>query len=383
MTKRTLRVLPVIFLSMICLMLIVFGCLGAIRENGRIQVGVVLPEQDTMAAALVNTIKNMGELSSLCDFSQTTEKEGKDQLEQGEISALIVIPEKILQKIYQNANTSISMYMPDKPTLESAIVREFAEAGSSLILTAKAGDYTAYNMYQKYGKAGTMQDVARDMNGRYIQFVLRQETLFQDQPVTGWDELSDADRMTAAGVVLILFLLGIPVANLHKKQPAVLSLQLARKGIRPLFSTLLDVMLITFVLFFPMVTGILLLGAVQGWDIWIGALLCGLFLGCLMYAVFLAVLGASGQDVAGSGLLIFFSAPAQIFLAGGIFPVSVLPVFCVRLGNMLPGGLLIKLVHQGLTGEPHTAAVVGILGYTILFFAAALWIMAENRRRCV
>lgn len=382
MAKRTLRVLPVVFLSMMCLMLILFGCLEAVRENGRMKVGVTVPEQDTMAMALVNTIQDMGELSSFCDFSIVTEEEGKKKLEQGEISALIVVPEEILQKVYRNDKVSIAMYMPGKPTLESALIREFAEAGTSLVLTAKAGDYTAYHMYQKYGKAGTMQKVAQDMNGQYIQFVIRQETLFQNRPVTGKDGISDEDRMILSAIVLVLFLLAIPVLQLRRKEAPVLSLQLARKGIRPLFSLLCNECMIAFILWVAMSAGIFSLVMILGWKIAVGVLVCCLFLGCLLTAAALLLLYTSGQGTAGGVLLIFFASLAQIFLAGGIFPVSVLPEICVRIGNILPGGLLMRFLYQGMTGGFDLSAGMGIVIYSILFFGAALWLTGEKGRKC-
>lgn len=382
MTKRTLRVLPVVFLSMMCLMLILFGCLETVRENGRMKVGVTVPEQDTMAMALVNTIQDMGELSSFCDFSMVTEEEGKKKLEQGEISALIVVPEKILQKVYRNDKVSIAMYMPGKPTLESAMLREFAESGTSLVLTAKAGDYTAYHMYQKYGKAGTMQKVAQDMNGQYIQFVIRQETLFQNTPVMGKDGMSDEERMVLSGIVLVLFLLAIPVLQLRGKEAPVLSLQLARKGIRPLFSLLCNECMIALILWVSMSAGSFSLMMILGWKIAAGVLVCCLFLGCLLTASALLLLYTSGQGTAGGVLLIFFASLAQIFLVGGIFPVSVLPEICVRIGNILPGGLLVRFLYQGMTGGLDLSAGMGIVIYSILFFRAALWLTGEKGRKC-
>ena len=123
MAKRTLRVLPVIFLSMAGLLVLIFGCLQALKEDGKIKVGVVVPTEDTMTMAFVNTIGSMGEISSLCEFSMTTEQEGKEKLEQGEVSALLVIPENVLQKIYRNENTMIQMYTPEEPTLDSALMQ--------------------------------------------------------------------------------------------------------------------------------------------------------------------------------------------------------------------------------------------------------------------
>lgn len=381
MTKRTLRVLPVVFLSMVCLMLIVFGCMQAIRENGRVKVGVTISKDDSMAMALVNTVQNMDELSSFCDFSIMTEDEGRERLGQGEISALIVVPEEILQKIYRNDRTSIDIHVPGKPTLDSALLREFAEAGASLVLTAKAGDFTAYNLYQKYGRAGSMKEIATDMNGNYIQFVIQQKALFRDIPVAGVDGIADEDRMFLAGIVLILFLLMIPLLGLQKREPDILSLQLARSGVGPVFSLLINGVLFTFLLFSVLLSGAAVLFGIMGLQGVTGQFATCLFPGCVMTAALFLFLNASGQSTAGSILFVFFGSLAQIFLAGGLFPVTVLPEFCVKIGNVLPGGVLIRLLHMGISGIQWDGAVLFVFVYIFLFFAAALWITGGKRRR--
>ncbi len=380
MAKRTLRVLPVIFLSMGCLLMIVFGCLGALGESGRVKVGLVMPREDTLTMAFLNTIQNMGEISSLCDFSMTTEEEGREQLEQGEISALLVLPENVLQKIYRNDKTTIHMYMPDKPTMESALIREFAEAGTSLVLTAKAGDYTAYNLYQRYGKSGTMQKVAADMNGSYIQFVMRQETLFSDNPVTAIDGMTDEERYLAAGIVLVLFLLGIPVVQMRKKEPAILLMQLERAGIRPLFSLVAEMLMLTLALFVVTLTGAGMMVYFLDWDISFGFLTLGLLAGSLCATSFFLILCASDQGTAGCILLIFITSLLQVFLSGGIFPIYVLPKLCVRLGELLPGGMLMKCLHRAMfEGEWHLAGWF-VMGYAVIFFLGTLWLKLRRGR---
>lgn len=380
MAKRTLRVLPVIFLSMGCLLLIVFGCLGALGESGRVKMGLVMPKEDSLTMAFLNTIQNMGEISTLCDFSMMTEEEGRDQLEQGEISALLVLPENMLHKIYRNDKTTIHMYMPGKPTMESALIREFAEAGTSLVLTAKAGDYTAYNLYQRYGKSGTMQKVATDMNGNYIQFVMRQETLFSDNPVTAMDGMADGERYLVAGMVLVLFLLGIPIVQMRKKEPAILLLQLQRGGIRPLFSLVAEEVMLSIALFVVSLTGIGLMVSFMEWHISLGLLVPGLLAGSLCAAAFFLMLCASDQGTAGCVLLIFVISLLQVFLSGGIFPVYVLPKLCVRLGELLPGGMLMKCLHRGIFGGVWHFTGWFVVGYAVLFFLGAFWMRLRRGR---
>lgn len=381
MTKRAFKVLPVIFLSMLLLLMIVFGCLSALRESGRVRVGVVVPEEDAMASVLMNYVENMGEVSSLCEFTKVTEEEGKGKLEQGEISALLVVPRDILSEIYKNKVTQIQMYTPEEPTMESALLREFAEAGASLVLTAKAGNYAAFDLYRKYGKSGSLREVSSAMNGRDIQFVMQQETLFEGQPVASVDGMSDEERYLVAGVVLVLFLLGIPALQLRCRETGVLSLQLARKGVSPGYALAVENLLLSVVLFVSMTAGIWILMIIQGREIEPGLSLVCLLIVCLVASAFFTMLNAVDSGRAGRALFVFVAALAQIFLAGGIFPVYMLPELCERMGEVLPGGLMMQLLYYGMLDGKWSIALLWLAGYGIIFFLISLLLTVRRERR--
>lgn len=381
MTKRALKALPVIFLSMLSLLLIVFGCLGALKESGKVRVGVVVPEEDEMALALMNYVENMGEVSSLCEFTRVTQEEGNNKLEQGEISALLVIPRDILSEIYKNRVTQIQMYTPEEPTMEGAMLREFAEAGTSFVLTAKAGNYAAYNLYRKYGKSGSLQEVAGAMNGRDIQFVMQQETLFEGQPVASVDGMSDEERYLVAGVVLVLFFLGIPALQLRCLEPGILSLQLSRKGVSPGYVLVVENVLLSMVLYVSMTAGMLMLMTTQGWEIELVFFLVCLLIVCLVASAFFTMLHVVDSGRAGRILFVFLAALVQIFLAGGIFPVYVLPEVCVRMGEVLPGGLMMQLLYRGMFHGEWSIALLGLAGYGVLFFLISFLLTVRKGRR--
>ena len=381
MAKRTLRVLPVIFLSMAGLLILVLGCLQALKEDGKVKVGVIVPTEDTMTMAFVNTIGSMGEISSICEFSMITEQEGKEKLEQGEVSALLVIPENILQKIYRNENTKIQMYTPEEPTLDSALMQEFAETASSLVLTAKAGDFSAYNLYRKYGKEGSMKKVATDMNGNYIRFVMRQETLFTDRAIMGREGMSDEERLIVSVIILVLFLLGIPIVQLRTRQSASLSLQLARKGVSSVFSLAVDMVLIAFSLFVVLLAGVAVFAFALEMNISIRFLPC-LLLDSLCGAAFLSMFCALNQGTAGSVLAIFLVSVIQFFLSGGIFPVYALPAGCARIGEVLPGGMMMDALYSGMFYGKWRSSVVVVVIYILIFFLVSLFLKEQRRRNC-
>lgn len=137
-------VLPVIFLSMAVLLTVFFVCLSAISENSKIHIGVVVPEKGFMERGLLEYVSNMADTKTLCEFRELSETEAKEQLDEGKVAAYVTLPENLLEKIYRNEKTSVHMTTAKTPTIESALMEELVDSAVSFVLTAKAGDYAAY-----------------------------------------------------------------------------------------------------------------------------------------------------------------------------------------------------------------------------------------------
>ena len=153
-------VLPVIFLSMAVLLTVFFVCLSAISENSKIHIGVVVPEKGFMERGLLEYVSNMADTKALCEFRELSETEAKDE---GKVAAYVTLPENLLEKIYRNEKTSVHITTAKTPTIESALMEELVDSAVSFVLTAKAGDYAAYQLYAKYGRQGS-NFVSRENN---------------------------------------------------------------------------------------------------------------------------------------------------------------------------------------------------------------------------
>lgn len=374
MTKRALRVLPVISLSMAGMLALFFFCLTAFRLDGRVKVGVTAPQEDKMVTALITYVERMNEISSLCEFMTVSEEEGKEQLEQGEISALIVVPENVLNHVYQNRQVSIRVYLPQTPTLESGLIREFSGACSSLVLSAKSGDCTAYEFYRRHRIAGDKEKVVRDMNGAYIRFVMLQGRMFKNTALTWKDEISDGNRLQVAGIVCLLLLMGIPAAGLTRRLPKTLERQLQRKGISRFFQQGVSISLLMICLY---IAGAGALAATvfyrQLWQGVAASLFCLLPM-CFFLASFFYFLYSCSSKPAGTVPMIFLLAVLFVFLPGGIFPPYMLPRGMVQLGQALPGGLMIKTFWKSMWQNRIGLENLWIFLYGVFFFLVSLWI---------
>ena len=337
-------VLPVIFLSMAVLLTVFFVCLSAISENSKIHIGVVVPEKGFMERGLLEYVSNMADTKTLCEFRELSETEAKEQLDEGKVAAYVTLPENLLEKIYRNEKTSVHMTTAKTPTIESALMEELVDSAVSFVLTAKAGDYAAYQLYAKYGRQGSMKTVAMDMNRNYIRFILRQETLFHEKTIKSASGMNDTMRIFLGIMVTLLTLMGAILISLRERPTALLLGLLKGKKINPVDTLFFDVLLNGGVLFLCMTAEFYGFAALLGVKVTM-LNMCGIVFGSFCAACLLACVVPCGRANAGQILFLFVFAVVQFVLLGGAFPDYMLPKILVSIGKILPGGVFVDLLH--------------------------------------
>ena len=455
-------VLPVIFLSMAVLLTVFFVCLSAISENSKIHIGVVVPEKGFMERGLLEYVSNMADTKTLCEFRELSETEAKEQLDEGKVAAYVTLPENLLEKIYRNEKTSVHMttaktptiesalmeelvdsavsfvltakagdyaayqlyakygrqgsmktvakeqldegkvaayvtlpenllekiYRNEKtsvhmttaktPTIESALMEELVDSAVSFVLTAKAGDYAAYQLYAKYGRQGSMKTVAMDMNRNYIRFILRQETLFHEKTIKSASGMNDTTRIFLGIMVTLLTLMGAILISLRERPTALLLGLLKGKKINPVDTLFFDVLLNGGVLFLCMTAGFYGFAALLGVKVTM-LNMCGIVFGSFCAACLLACVVPCGRANAGQILFLFVFAVVQFVLLGGAFPDYMLPKILVSIGKILPGGVFVDLLHAEMKGQIFSSSLIYVLMYGVCFFCLALWRMKRKR----
>ena len=311
-------VLPVIFLSMAVLLTVFFVCLSAISENSKIHIGVVVPEKGFMERGLLEYVSNMADTKTLCEFRELSETEAKEQLDEGKVAAYVTLPENLLEKIYRNEKTSVHMTTAKTPTIESALMEELVDSAVSFVLTAKAGDYAAYQLYAKYGRQGSMKTVAMDMNRNYIRFILRQETLFHEKTIKSASGMNDTMRIFLGIMVTLLTLMGAILISLRERPTALLLGLLKGKKINPVDTLFFDVLLNGGVLFLCMTAEFYGFAALLGVKVTM-LNMCGIVFGSFCAACLLACVVPCGRANAGQILFLFVFAVVQFVLLGGAF----------------------------------------------------------------
>lgn len=369
MAKRAGKALPVIFFSVAVMLFLVFACMEAFQTNAGIRVGVVMPPEDRLMSALLHYMEDTNRLSDVCEFEMMDEKAGREELERGEVSALVVIPEGLIEKVNRNEEAGVRVLLPEERTLDAGMIEEFSQAGVNLVLSAKAGSYTAYDLYRRYGAGGSVKQVAGDIGKLYLSFLMMQERMVDDHPLRDGNDMSDRGRLMTAGLTCILILAGIPAAGFMRPADDALAMQLHRRGVSAVFMQLTTTALLTACLCGAGLCAMAAVYGVMGLKGNFALSLPALFLVCFMAASLLTLLYSMSRHAAGAALAVFLLALLFVFLPGGLFPSYVLPRGLVNFGRLLPGYFSMKTLYLALWRGRAGWEWLYPAGYGIVFCA--------------
>lgn len=159
--KRAAVMLPSILKKAVLLVAVCFlavgvtaFCAGVSQDRGSgepsLKVGYTAQENQITALAIAY-VQGMESVKSLCSLEAVTEQEGKLLLQEGKLSALIVLPDDVINEILSGSNTPATLYLPESHNravsggglgaVGSMLFEELAAAGIGMLGTAQAEIY--------------------------------------------------------------------------------------------------------------------------------------------------------------------------------------------------------------------------------------------------
>ena len=243
--KRLLRQLPY-FLSGLAVMVLLVGMAAFSASKvlygetslKKIEVGVVLPEDDALSEKITKMIASLDSVESLCDFSYLEHDEAFQKMKSGELQAVFEVPSGMTRGILDGTNQPATIWFPDESGLEGAVFRELAESGSSMLGTSQAAIYAANECLNIHGVPEQISVSEQDLNRIFLKYAMNREALFRKKTVSAAGNVSTAVFYGISGIVFLMILTGIPAAPFLAPQTEALEQGLRRIGIRrwyPLF----------------------------------------------------------------------------------------------------------------------------------------------------
>lgn len=399
--KKTIGMFPRMLLQAILLMVII----GAIAFCGvksmeqeplavSVDIGVVVREDNRMTRMALNYVENMESVSQLCRFVQVSEEEGIQMLEQGELAALVVLPEQLVEGIMNGQNPSVIVVFPKNARLEAMLFRELTESGAGLLRVAQAQIYGAVDTAREYGLTEQLSVMEADIDSYNLAFALDRLAMFDEEEISVTGRMSVLQYYVASGVILFLLLLGMAAYPVMQREPAAFRSQLMRQGVGGLWQFFcrwlcgfVCIGLLVFVIWAafqamgflaPELKEQLASALVSGRNhIAVGVRVSVILLIIVTAATLIDMIySLAGSRTAGI-LLIFLVSVLMVYLSGGFVPSVLMPQAMRTVGEALPTSYLIRAFVGLLTGYRRGVlgqCVAGMCFYTVVFGVAGFFL---------
>lgn len=328
-------------------------------EFSGITLAVVAPQGDDTGAVLERLTEGMRDVREYASLRSMTREEAQTALESGEVSAILLLPERFVDGILEGENPDVTLVVsPDRP-LEALLTAWVGSSAADLLTASQRGIYAVLELAPGENRDQMMLGI----NLEFIQRTLNRERLFKTRQlrVAGAMELGEYYGLS----VLSLLALCLPPLfdPVFRGEDIRFRRRLRSLGYGAAFQTGSCVLVCGGVVF--------LLTAAPVWYLTgnfpVGAGMLALFSGS-----FSAVCCLASYSASGCGGMAFPAALGLTFLSGGIVPTALLPGWIVRLGRWLPLGALRTLMALPVSEWSREGwALLCALGWS-----GMLWVLA-------
>ncbi len=406
--KRAAAMLPLILrramiLTAVCLIaagMIAF-CVKTMcakhSEEPKLRIGYTA-EENMVTNLAVSYVQNMESIQSICSLEAVTEQEGKQLLENGVLSALIVLPPDVMNEILSGSNTPATLYLPQKNAgglsdgglrgVGELLFEELATAGMGMLGTAQAEIYAAEAIFQELSPEA-LQSLYDDINQFNLKTVADREKLFQTKTLSLTENDTYVVYYGSAFLTVYGLFAGLFFGAFCKRSSLQQTMAAKRIGVgyAAQFTVRCQagflLMFLTLLLPFGLLIVILpRLDKFLTIHLTFSGIIALLFMILFLTEYFMMIYQLVEKQESAL-VVIGVSAVLQAYLSGCFIPSVLLPQAVASIGKLFPAAMLKKGFTIVLTGEAQGLEyiVIGILIWGLLLFLIAVWSMHNNEKR--
>lgn len=312
----------------------------ASSDREPVQIGYAAEESPLIRMA-VSYVENMEAVKGLCRFVPVAEEEGKTLLAEGELAALLVLPENMIEGILSGSNEPAGLYLAENPSPTGLVFEELANAATGLLAVAQAEIYAAhalteYFQVEPYG----LEQMYQELDTFNLGIVTEREQFFRFRQLSETGNTGFAVYYAGAFFTVYLLVAGMFLGGLLKRDGEEMLLLQKRGGISYAAQFLgRSVITAGCLLLLLFVTGFLWLsGGIReavriSWSLQ-GMLLVVLAVFCV--ASWLQLIYLLAESARSAILPAGFAAVFMCYISGCFVPSAILPQVVNRLAVVMP-----------------------------------------------
>jgi len=344
-----------------------------------VKAAVVDGEDSVFSRMLIRAVANTDYIAGLLEISHRGEDEAMEGLKSGELAAVIVLPEGMIDGITSGRETRGQIYLSPAAAAHSDIVAATAAFGELLLTSGQYGVFSGEQLIWEYGLDSRFHaDFLAEANGLLLGEAIGAGTRYFDVRVTDYADtaMSAQAYYAVSWIALLLMLSTLFFARLYTKDlERPILCRLRALGVRD-GGFLLGKLLYP-ALFQAVVLLVILIAVGRSVPVALSAaaLVCALaavLLSAASCGVFL-LLSHRGTPI------VVVTVLAGIFLCGGVIPRQTLPDGLLLLGALTPYGAVQGLLQPLLGGELRALPPIIAAVYLVAAAVAACALLRRVR----
>lgn len=374
-----------------CLLLtaVLVAAFSAIMQNAqvfqKVNIGIAIPEGESISRLATQYISSMDSVRSVCDFYYLDEQEAVEQLKQGTLQAVVVLPEGFYHDVQVGINPPAQIYFPKDAAQNTQVFEELVTAGVSFLQTAEAGVYAALDTASYYGIELQGAGLGDTIAYLFVNQMLKRDSVYSARMLSTMGNLSVAEYYYAAGLVILLMMCGIQFGFLYGKRNRSVEDKLKIRGVGSIRQSVVKILVMTEFLY---VTGLLYYFAgigVAGWTktyfvFYQGTTWYALLLLCLGIAIYFHVLYELSGNSSQAAVFVFAVNVITIIGAGVLIPEAYLGKEIAGISHFLPMKYWNVYAAGMLEGELSKDSVAGTVFFLLMGMAAGGFLSWRNEK---
>lgn len=392
--KKSLRVARKSIVKFIVMLLLIAGGVLAVSlvmsDAGVFQtaeIGVVIPEDENQTKMVAQFISNMDSVKSVCHFQYLDQKSALDALDAGSLDAVISLPEQFYEDVDSGKNTPATIYFPENAPLNTRVFGELVTDGVSLLRTAEAGVYAAYDTAGIYRAELTNDQIGDVIADLYIYEALDRTLVFQKSVYSSLGKADLYQYYFSAGVLILLLMLGVNQSHLYQRQSRAVENKIRIYGIGEGKNALIKLLLMTIPLWLAgtiiYVAGCAVSKQYHLSFLWFDReVLAGtLLLAAVIAAYFHVVYTISGESTRGTVVLLAVNM-LQVIASGIVIPTAYLPKLFEKIAPFFPltfwDNYYLKLLFFGIDARDTKLLFLMLFGF---LGVSVIWAKVSSLRK--
>ncbi len=201
------------------------------HKEAPVRIGYFAPA-DKLTGLAVSFVENMKSMQGWCELVPVEQAEGERLLREGELAALLVLPENVMEEILTGSNRPASLYLSDNASPLGLVFEELIAAGTGMLKTAQAEIYATHALAVLYGTDGEkLEDMYAEINAYNMGAFLNREQYVKTKRLSATGSESVAVYYGSSFFTVYLLLSGLFFGRFLKRSRLEQTMLAKRLGI--------------------------------------------------------------------------------------------------------------------------------------------------------